>query len=94
VSSRVTRARAAVDPTAALEVDEEAWLEEPTMEVVAGVPAPERIVRAHAMTMAVEVEPPGEFSRWRFLVFYALVRLAAWVYPFQFEIYRTRRPWE
>ncbi len=51
-------------------------------------------MRERALTIAVEVDPPPEHSRWRFLVFYLLVRLAARVYPFKFEIYRTRQPWE
>lgn len=80
-------ARAAVDPNAAVAAPEPDH--EP--EVVAGVPAP---ARERALTLAVEVDPPPTHSRWRFLVFWCLVKLAARVYPFRFEIYRTRYPWE
>lgn len=47
-----------------------------------------------ALTIAVEVETPPPYKRWRFFLFYMLVRLAAWVYPFKFEIYRTPKAWE
>lgn len=46
------------------------------------------------LTLAVTVEPPAPYKRWRFFVFWCLIRLAAWAYPFKFEIYRTPRPWE
>jgi hypothetical protein len=48
----------------------------------------------HGLTFAVEVETPAPYKRWRFFLFYCLVKLAAWVYPFKFEIYRTPKPWE
>lgn len=90
MSARLVLARAALDPGAAIDATDLAD-EEPQLEVVAGVPAPQRV---HAITMAVEVPPPAPLSRWRFFLFYCLVRLAARVYPFQFELYRTRHPWE
>lgn len=50
------------------------------------------VVRVPGLTMAVEVDPPPAHSRWRFLVFWLLLRLACRVYPFKFEIYRTPDP--
>ena len=87
--TEVALARAAIDPSAAINAARVARAPGPKLEVVAGVPAPQRL---RALTLAVEVDPPPEHSRWRFFVFWLLVRLAARVYPFHFEIYRTREP--
>ena len=86
-------ARAAFDPEAAMEACDHIDSLAPTIESPLGVLAPER-VRQHALTLAIEVDSPPEYSRWRFFVFYQLMRLACWFYPFRFEMYRTREPWE
>lgn len=91
--AQVALARAALDPEAAMEARELADTSPSELESVAGVLAIER-TRVHGITMAVEVDPPPEHSRWRFFVFYQLIRLACWFYPFKFEFYRTRQPWE
>lgn len=91
--AQLTLARAAFDPEAALEAVEHIDPLAPPIEAPAGVPAPER-VRQYALTLAVEVDPPPEYKRWRFFIFYQLLRLACWFYPFKFEMYRTREPWE
>lgn len=77
-------ARAAIDPSAAIEATER-------NPEAAAVPT-QAMLRYRAipgLTMAVEVEPIPVHSRWRFFVFWLLVRLAARVYPFKFELYRT-----
>lgn len=81
---------AALDPQAALEVAESIAalpddLDEDTT-------LPER--KRYALTLAVTVAPPSPLKRWRFFVFWLIIKLAARVYPFEFEIYRTERPWE
>lgn len=91
MSARSALARASIDPLAAVAAYDAAQAE-PPLEVVADVEAPERVRRA--LTLAVVVEPPPPHRRWRFFLFFCLVRLAARVYPFEFELYRTRFPWE
>lgn len=92
-SAQLALARAAYDPEAALAAIPEVDQEPVALEVVAGVPALER-TREHGLTLAIEVDPPPPFKRWRYFLFYVLVKLAARAYPFKFEIYRTRQPWE
>ena len=84
-------ASAALDPDAAIAAAPEADEAPVEVETTAGVVAVERVA---AMTMAVEVEPVPRHSRWRWFCCYCLLRLAAWVYPFKLELYRTRHPWE
>jgi len=86
-------ARAAFDPESAMEAAEYVDHEAAPVESPLGILAPERI-RQHALTFAVEVDEVPPHRRWRFFLFYCLVKIAAWVYPFKFEIYRTREPWE
>jgi len=86
-------ARAGFDPNAAIEAAPHLMEDAAPIESPAGVLAPERH-RRHALTLDIEVAPPKPYRRWRFFVFYCLVKLAAWVYPFNFEIHRTREPWE
>lgn len=50
--------------------------------------------KPHAMTLVATVKPPAKVSRWRFSLFWCLLRLAARVYPFNFEIYREPLSWE
>lgn len=92
---RAALAMAAIAPLQAIEaaprVDP---ADELQLEAPAGVHAPERARRQHGLTLAVEVDPPAPYRRWRYFIFWCLVRLAARVYPFKFEIYRTREPWE
>lgn len=91
--AQLALARAAFDPESAMEAFEHIDPEAAPLEAPVGVLAPERI-KQHALTLAVEVDPVPEHKRWRFFVFYQLMRLACWVYPFRFEVYRTREPWE
>lgn len=44
---------------------------------------------AEPFVLAVEVQRPKPLGRWRFFVFWLLIRLAAKVYPFKLEIYRA-----
>jgi len=86
-------ALAALDPNAAIKAAVVVVLVPQTAaqaEAVVGREA--REVRLRGLTMAVEVDPPVPYKRWRFFIFYQLVRLAAWFYPFKFEIYRTAQP--
>jgi hypothetical protein len=55
------------------------------------VPIEDRPTHVPGTTMAVIVDPPAKHSRWRFFIFWCLVKLAAKVYPFKFELYRTPR---
>lgn len=91
--AELAMARAAYDPDLALVAQDHLVADAAPLESPLGVPAPERH-KEYALTLAVEVEPPRPFRRWRFFLFYCLVKLAAWTYPFKFEIYRTREPWE
>ncbi len=91
--AQIALARAAFDPEAAMAASEHIDHEAPPIEAPAGVYAPERI-KQHALTLAVECDTPPPYKRWRYFVFYHLIKLAAWFYPFKFEIYRTREPWE
>jgi hypothetical protein len=91
--AQLALARAAYDPEAAMEAFEFVDTQAPPIEAPVGILAPERI-KQHAFTLAVEVDTPPEHKRWRFFIFYQLVKLACWFYPFRFEIYRTREPWE
>lgn len=91
VDHQVALARAALDPQSAMEAAAHIPDDAAPIEAPAGVLALER---HRGLTMAVEVDPPPPYRRWRFFLFYCLVKLAAWVYPFKFEIYRTRQPWE
>lgn len=79
----MTLATAALDPNAAVGV---ATITSGTIDTEFRDPPRQRV---RALTMSVEVEPPPKHSRWRFFLFWCLVRMAAWVYPFRFEIYRT-----
>lgn len=79
------RALAALDPEAAMADDEPA---------APPPPVATQLVRRPGLTLSVEVDPPPPHSRWRFFVFWLLVKLAARVYPFRFEIYRTPDPRE
>jgi hypothetical protein len=81
---------ASVDPNAALRAIDAPSIDESEGEM----PAPFKRGSQHGLTFSVEVDPPPPLSRWRFFVFYCLVKLAAFVYPFRFEIYRTPKPWE
>lgn len=91
--AQLALARAAFDPEAAMEAYEHIDPMAAPIEAPVGILAPERI-RHHALTLAVEVDPVPEHKRWRFFMFYQLMRLACWFYPFEFSIYRTREPWE
>jgi hypothetical protein len=91
--AQLALARAAYDPEAAMEAVEHIDPLAPPLEAPVGVLAPERI-KQHALTLAVEVDEVPPNRRWRFFVFYQLMRLACWFYPFKFSIYRTRAPWE
>lgn len=77
---------AALDPNAAISAS--MALPAPTPVVFAPV---EETAAYHELTLSVEVEPPKPISRWRFFLFWLLIRLAARVYPFNFEIHRTPR---
>lgn len=91
--AQLALARAAFDPESAMEAYEFVDQAAPPLEAPVGILAPERI-KQHALTLAVEVDPIPEHKRWRFFLFYQLMRFACWLYPFKFEIYRTREPWE
>ena len=78
-------AMAALDPNQAIAAAERvpSW----SPQVIA--PPPVEVVRAEPgqePVLSVEVVPRGRISRLRFLVFWLLLRLACWVYPFRFEI--------
>jgi hypothetical protein len=60
------------------------WRDEPSVHLPAA--------RPHALTLSASVRPPPRHSRWRFFVFWCLLKLAARVYPFNFEIYREPEP--
>lgn len=89
--AQLALARAALDPQAALNAAPMALADSVRAEVVAGVPAPERL---RGLTLEVTVEPPAPYSRWRFFIFWVLLKLAARVYRFEFRVHRTREPWE
>jgi hypothetical protein len=89
--ARLSLARAALDPEAAILARALVPVASDPVEAPAGVVALERY---RGLTLAVEVDPPPPHRRWRFFLFYCLIKLAARVYPFRFEIYRTRQPWE
>jgi hypothetical protein len=97
VHARVLLGSAALDPDSAIAaapVADEAPVE---VESVAGVVAIERVAeieRIHGITAAVEVETPAPHRRWRWFICYALLKLAAKIYPFRIEFYRTKHPWE
>lgn len=91
IEAQVALARAALDPDSAIEAVDKIPENAPPIEAPAGVLALER---HRGLTLAVEVDPPPPYKRWRYFVFFCLIRLAAWFYPFKFEIYRTRQPWE
>jgi hypothetical protein len=40
-------------------------------------------------SLVVYVDPPSPRSRWRFFLFWCLIKLAARVYKFNFEVYRN-----
>jgi hypothetical protein len=80
-----------MDPNAAIEAAPLAEAASFELEAPAGVVAVER---ARGITMAVEIETPPPHRRWRWFLSYLLLRLAARVYPFRLELYRTRRSWE
>lgn len=87
---------AAIDPDAAIAAIPDADASPIEVETVAGVPAYERVAeveREHGITMAIEVAEPVH-RPWRWFLCYHLLKLAAWLYPFRIEFYRTRRPWE
>jgi len=85
-------ALAALDPNAAVQAVDAPAIDGPDVYEVVLPQYP--VVKRKGLTLAVEVEPPAPYRRWRFFLFYCLIKLAAWVYPFQFEIYRTAKPWE
>src|SRR5580692_9631201 len=89
--AQLALARAAMDPNAAITASPVAETAAFELETPAGVVAPERV---RGITMAVEIDPPARYGRWRWLVTYWLLKLAARIYPFRVEFYRTRRPWE
>jgi len=89
-ASQRTLALAAIDPNQALAVPDDVELEPSAPDE--DFARPRRPKRP--LTLAVTVDPPPKLKRWRFFVFWCLVKLAAWVYPFEFEIYRTEKPWE
>lgn len=91
LQAQLDLARAGLDPESAIAAAEEADKSEVELESSAGVVALER---APALTIAVEVEPPSSPSRWRWFICYTLLKLAARIYPFKLELYRTRRSWE
>jgi hypothetical protein len=51
-------------------------------------------LKRHEMTLVAHVDKPLGFRRWRFLLFWVLLKLAARVYKFDFEIYRNPKPGE
>ena len=77
-------ALAALDPNAAIAASREALV----------APAP-RVVVSHSeapyedLVLSVEVVQPRPTAWWRFAVFWILMRLAARVYRFKFEVRRT-----
>ncbi len=44
------------------------------------------------ISFAVEVARPPEYARWRFMLFYFLIRMASRLFPFTFEFYSTPEP--
>lgn len=97
IHARVLLGSAALDPDSAIAaaaIADEAPVE---VETVAGVIAIERVAeveRAHGITAAIEIDTPAPHRRWRWFFCYALLKLAAKLYPFRIEFYRTRQPWE
>lgn len=87
MSDRFALACAALNPDLAVQAVERMPANSPVeLEVVHGVPVSGR---RRGLTMAVMVDQPPPHRRWRFFLFWLLLRLAARCYPFQFEIYRT-----
>jgi len=83
-------ALAAVDPNRAIELG-------PPPEVIEDRPLVIDALREqpkHALTLGVTIAPPLPHQRWRFFLFWLLVKLATRIYGFEFEIYRTPKPWE
>lgn len=87
-------ALAALDPNVSLDDPaQEPWRDDELEVRPEPVPGADPI-RIPAITMAVTVDPPLPYQRWRFFLFYCLIRLAAWVWPMKLELYRTPQPWE
>lgn len=86
---------AALDPDAAVRVpvDIASRPAGPTRHID-GVAASSSTSKPHALTFAVTTSKPARHSRWRFFLFWCLLKLACRVYPFNFEIYREPEPWE
>lgn len=91
LNAQLELARAGLDPDSAIAAADIADQSTIELESPAGVVA---IERAPALTIAVEVETPLPTSRWRWFICYTLLKLAARIYPFKLELYRTRRSWE
>ena len=41
--------------------------------------------------LAVTVRPPMRFERWRFFLWWCLIKIACRIYPFEFQIYRPEK---
>lgn len=91
VEAQLALARAALDPNAAIAAAPAADNARVELEAPAGVAAPARVP---GITLDIEIVPPPPFSRWRWFLCWALLKLAARVYPFKLDLYRTPRAWE
>lgn len=91
--AQLTLARAGLNPNAAIAASAAADAAPVALEAPGGIPsiAPRRV---RGLTMAVTVDSPPRHRCWRFFLWYILIKLAARVYPFKLELYRTRQPWE
>ena len=76
---------AALDPNAAAGAPMPA-LPTPEWTLSAAPPPPPK---RHELTLAAYVDKPRRLQRWRFFIFWLLLKLAARVYRFDFEIYRN-----
>lgn len=90
--AQLARARASMNPDAAIAAEPVADESTVELETPAGVPVVVR--RERGITMAVEIDPPPPHRRWRWFLAYHLLKLAARIYPFRVEFFRTRHPWE
>lgn len=85
---------AALDPDAAVRVPMSSVALRPAGAARHHAATPDAPPKKHALTLAVTTPKPLHHSRWRFFVFWCLMKLACRVYPFNFEIYREAEPWE
>ena len=91
VEAQLALARAALDPNAAIAAAPAADRARVELESPAGVAAPARVP---AITLDIEIAPPAAFSRWRWMLCWMLLKLAARIYPFKLDLYRTPHSWE